>query len=946
MKRMLRKIAVAVLAVTALSTVIAAPARAEFGLHELGFTISKADGTPETRAGVHPYEISTSFQVNTFENSESVVLPDGQLKSLRVELPAGLVGNPTAVPRCPLANFNEIVENTYTTCPNSTAVGISGVSSELTPNPGVEKAFYYVPVYNLVPPPGSVAKLGFVVLGIPVVIDVRVNPQPPYNVVATVENASQAAFVYGATLSLWGNPANPAHDPLRGTCIESENGAPGKPPASRGNCPVAISEDPFLTLPRSCTGPLRTHFEARSWQSPAAPPFEATVATAPGMTGCSGLAFAASVESSPTTQSAETASGLYFNLDIQDEGLVTPEGTAQSDVQKAVVTLPEGMTVNPSAGNGLEGCSEEQLARVAPTSSPGEGCPEASKIGSVEVETPLLEGKVLHGALYVATQDTNLVHSMLAVYLVIKDPELGILVKLPGRLEADPITGRLTTTFGEAPYEVPQFPFGHLRFRFREGPRGPLVTPPSCGTYATETQFSPWSGGAPFSPPSSFEINSGIDGGACPSGMPSFHPGFLAGSTNNAAGAFSPFELRLTRQDGEQEITRFSSALPPGLLAKLAGVGRCSDAAISAAGAKSGREELANPSCPASSKVGRVLVGAGVGSTLTYVPGSIYLAGPFAGDPLSVVVITPGVAGPFDLGTVVIREALNVDPITAEAKVDGAASNPIPHILKGIPLRVRDVRAYIDRPDFTVNPTNCNPSATRATLFGSAADLFSPADDNSAGLSSRYQAASCSSLAFKPKLSLKLSGGTKRSDYPALRAELKAPAGDANIGRAAVTLPHSAFLAQEHIRTVCTRVQFAANQCPKGSVYGRARAFSPLLDEPLEGPVYLRSSSHPLPDLVVALHGLVDIDLIGRIDSQKGRIRTTFEGVPDAPVSKFVLSMQGGKKGLVVNSRSLCAAPSRAVALFTGQNGKLRELTPVVKPDCGKRKKHHQRSNR
>jgi hypothetical protein len=420
--------------------------------------------------------------------------------------------------------------------------------------------------------------------------------------------------------------------------------------------------------------------------------------------------------------------------------------------------------------------------------------------------------------------------------------------------------------------------------------------------------------------------------------VPPFRPGFSAGSINNNGGAYSPFNMRLTRSDGEQDMTRFDAVLPRGVTGKLAGIGKCSEAAIALAKAKTGRQELAAPSCPADSQIGHSLVGAGVGSVLTYVPGKLYLGGPFAGAPLSVIAITPAVAGPFDLGTVVVHEALTVDPETAEVGVDGARSDPIPHILKGLPVKVRDLRVYVDRPSFTLNPTSCAKKEVRAILFGSFLDVFNAADDVPVSLSDRYQAASCASLKFKPSLSLRLKGGTRRGAHPALRAVVTYPQGAnyANTRKAVVTFPHSAFLEQSHIRTVCTRVQFRAKQCPAGSIYGKARAFTPLLEEPLEGPVYLRSSSNPLPDLVFALRGIVDFNAVARVDSVKASIRASFDSIPDVPLSKVVVEMQGGKKGLIVNSRSLCVHKSRAKSEFTAQNNKTYNTRPVVKASCGK----------
>jgi hypothetical protein len=349
---------------------------------------------------------------------------------------------------------------------------------------------------------------------------------------------------------------------------------------------------------------------------------------------------------------------------------------------------------------------------------------------------------------------------------------------------------------------------------------------------------------------------------------------------------------------------------------------------LAAAAARSGKAEQANPSCPAS-RIGSVTVGAGPGTNPFHTGGTAYLAGPYKNAPLSVAVITPAVAGPFDLGTVVVRNALYVDPETAQGKV---VSDPFPKMLDGVPLKLRSIAVRLDRPSFTLNPTNCSAMAVNATITST--------DGASSNPTVPFQVGGCKDLGFKPDLKLSLKGGTKRSDYPALRAELNYPKGNyANIAKAVVSLPHSEFLAQNHIKTICTRVQFAADQCPAGSIYGFATATTPLLDQPLSGPVYLRSSSNPLPDLVAALHGQIDVDLVGRIDSKNGGIRTTFDAVPDAPVSKFVLTMQGGKKGLLENSKNLCNSVNKADVKFTAQNGMELNSKPVLSSKCKKAKK-------
>jgi hypothetical protein len=426
------------------------------------------------------------------------------------------------------------------------------------------------------------------------------------------------------------------------------------------------------------------------------------------------------------------------------------------------------------------------------------------------------------------------------------------------------------------------------------------------------------------------------DGSHCYPGLADrpFEPRLTAGTLNPLAATFSPLAVQFTRTDEDQELSVVQGSAPPGLTASLRGLSRCPDAQIAAASDpnRTGTEEIDSPSCPASSQVGSVDAGAGVGQVLTYVKGKVYLAGPYKGAPLSGVAIVPAVAGPFDLGVVVTRAPAYLNPETAQITLK---TDPLPLIFKGVPVRVRDVRVHLDRPGFTLNPTSCEAMSINATLHS--------AEGKSKATANRFQAADCASLGFKPKISLKLKGGTKRGAHPSLRAVVLPRAGDANIASASVTLPHSAFLDQAHIRTICTRVQFAANACPAGSVYGHAAAYTPLLDEPLEGPVYLRSSSHNLPDLVVALKGPpslpIEFNLAGRVDSVKGGIRNTFEYAPDAPVSKFVLEMQGAKKGLVVNSTDLCAKANRATAKLTGHNGKAYNFKPVVKPDCGKGRK-------
>ena len=438
--------------------------------------------------------------------------------------------------------------------------------------------------------------------------------------------------------------------------------------------------------------------------------------------------------------------------------------------------------------------------------------------------------------------------------------------------------------------------------------------------------------------------------------MPPFHPDLLAGSENPTAGAYSPFYTEITRKDSEQEITRFSIKLPTGMLAKLKGVSECTDGQVALAKSREveggGTVETEHPACPANSEVGHTDVGTGVGNVLAYAPGKLYLAGPYHGSPISLVSITAAKVGPFDLGTVVVRFAIDVDHETAEVSVDGANSDPIPHIVDGIPVHLRDIQAFVDRRNFTLNPTSCARKSTASTVLGSGSNFVSSSDDVPVTVSSPFQVGSCASLGFTPNLALNLVGKkTHRGALPAFKAVLTYPkkGAYANIAKAQVTLPGSEFLEQGHLKNVCTRKVFETGNtpgenCPANSIYGKARAVTPLLDQPLEGPVYLRTGyGTRLPELAAALNGpQIAITLAGKIDSvhKKGvegsRIRNTFDIVPDAPVEKFVLELKGGKKGLLVNSTDVCKGTHKALASFTGQNGKLDEYEPPLEAQCGK----------
>jgi hypothetical protein len=873
-----------------------------------------------SQAGAHP-DLTTTIAISTDPSSPEA--PDGSHKpygstqDLGIELPQGMTGNPRAVVDCSELNFATALSGEG--CPLDSQVGVTVLYLGF-PVP------IHEPVYNLAVPPGSddVARLGFYALVAPVVLRVRIGPENSYRVTTMGRGFASSPALVKAVTTLWGVPADESHDTERFSAGEVFGNpfTTESPPRKSG-----LERFAFLTNPRRCGSTEMVRFSVDSYQDPGN--FVSAEAALPPTTGCELLQFTPDAFLQPTTTQADSPSGMDVELKVDQTALTNPNTNAPADLKSVTTTLPQGMSLNPAAANGLGACSEAQVGLIEEVpprfNRAAVSCPDSSRVGSAKIISPVLD-KPIEGSLYVATPRANPFHSLLAGYLVAQDE--GVMIKLAGRFDLDPATGQFVATFDQNP----QQPFSSLSLHFKGGESGVLVTPPRCGTHQIETDLAPWSAADPDNPTadeivhriSPFEITAGPDGGPCPDAS-GFAPGFEAGSVTPMAGAYSPLVVRASRPDGSQTLTGIDVKLPPGLVATLSGIPYCPATAIAAAAGRTGADEAASPSCPADSRLGSVDVGAGAGSSPVHVQGSVYLSGPYKGAPLSLAVVTPAVAGPFDLGTVVVRAAIYVDPLTAQVH---AVSDSLPTILEGVPLHIRSVEIRVDRTNFARTPTSCDPMQAEATLFG-APDMKT--------LVSRYQVGGCDGLDFKPKLSLRLKGGTKRGNYPALRAVLQARSGEANIERVSVALPHSEFLAQEHINTICTRVQFAASNCPRGSVYGYAKVSTPLLEEPLKGPVYLRSSSHKLPDLVADLRGQIDINLVGRIDSVNDGIRTTFNSVPDAPVKKFVLKMKGGKKSLLVNSTDICESKSRAVVKMDGQNGKVHDSAPLLRAPCGSR---------
>jgi hypothetical protein len=642
-----------------------------------------------------------------------------------------------------------------------------------------------------------------------------------------------------------------------------------------------------MTNPSAC-GKGAVGFEVTSYEFPG----QVHSASAPlgPITDCTGLPFDPSFSAQPPSYAAGAPTGLKTRLVIPQH--LGPHERATATMREARVTLPPGMQVAAGAANWIGTCSEEQVGFHQEVDA---ACPDASKLGTVTIASPALS-EPLHGFIYQRTPKPG---HQFGLWLV--SDELGMHVKLPGELEPDKQTGRLTAVFGD----LPQVPLSEIDLEIWGGSRAPLQNPDSCGTYTTDFSFKPHSDNPAATGTAAMQIDQGCDHG--------FNPALRAGVTKPVAGKYSPLVVDLERPDGDQALRGFQIMLPDGELAKLKGVPLCPDG------------DATSGSCPGGSAIGHLVAAAGPGPDPLWVPQpgktqpQVFLAGPYHGSPFSIVSVVPAQAGPFDLGNVVVRSGLGLDPDSNRAVVN---ADPLPQFFEGVGLTYRRLHVVIDRPKFALNPTDCREMHFNSTVASTAGALTHP--------TSRFQVRGCKRLEFRPKLSLKLRGGTMRTEFPALTAVLTARRGDANLAKTSVALPHSEFLAQEHIGTICTRKQFAADKCPKGSVYGKAKVWTPLLSKPLEGPVYLRSSDHPLPDLVVALGGELDVNLVGRIDSHGGGIRTSFEAIPDAPVTKFVLKMKGGSKSLLINSADLCLGQHRAQVAMRAQNGRTAALRPPL----------------
>ncbi|HET6999534.1 MAG TPA: hypothetical protein VFI03_13220 [Solirubrobacterales bacterium] len=695
----------------------------------------------------------------------------------------------------------------------------------------------------------------------------------------------------------------------------------------------------YLTMPSNC-GPGQTSILSVDQQAAPGVFVKEPFTTAVGASGCDKVPFKPTISVEPQGGAVDSPEATTVTVGIPFD---PNEPIANSYLETAKITLPAGMGLNPASANGLVACTDEQFGKG---SNDPITCPAASQIGTVEVQTPSLPADSLFGTVYVGQPAKNgpgaaVSGEQFRIFLHVGSERYGVNVRLLGNVFPNQETGQLTAVVDDNP----QATFKSFKVRLNGGPKGTLTSPPTCGPNETKTEMTPWSGNvspplADPNPTSSFALSTLPDGAACPKTLAErpFVPAYTGKSDSTKAGSYSPFRVHIGRQDGEQELKAVDVTLPKGLTGKLAGIPYCPEESIAAAVGSSGIAQAANYSCPADSQIGTTTTAAGSGSGPIKIAGRAFLAGPYKGAPLSMVAITPGVAGPYDIGTVVVRVALNVNPSTAQIN---AVSDLIPDVFGGVKLDIRSIDVNVDRTQFMRNPTSCAGQATTGALSGGGANPADPAAFSSYAVNAPYAATDCDGLAFKPKLFTKLTGPTKRAKNPRIRAVLEAREGDANLARAALTLPHALFLDQSHIKTICTRPQLASQTCPAEAVYGQATAFSPLLSDKLAGPVYLVASNDKLPNLVADLRGQVNIQLRGVISSKNGGLKTVFPEVPDVPVKKFVLNMDGGKKSLLVNSTNTCKKKQTAVLNMKAQNGKQVKNNKyrLNIASCGKKKK-------
>jgi hypothetical protein len=894
-----------------LIALVAPRAQADFGFASAEMELNNPDGTPARQAGSHPNFV-VRLRFNELSNSLGEVVPDESIRDFHVDLPPGFVGNPTVAPTC---EQNELRPLTGITseihCPVASQIGFVRVLNaphELFN----EETFIRTGVFNMVHGPEVAATFGFIFGGVLTQIVPSVNPGQ-YEIITDTTKISQAEPIFGFEVELWGVPADPSHDADRQGIQHPDN--PGEETVL--GAPSPDRPRPFFSLPTSCDGqPATVTFTADSWQHherPVSESFSADPAGVPFITqGCDHLGFAPNVSVQPTSHVAAEPTGLQVDLSVPQNQ--SPTGLSTPDVRRTSVRLPQGMTISPSAAPGSGGCALDQIkldSNEAPT------CPDSSKIGSVVIDTPLLS-EPLEGDLILAKQDENPFSSLLALYIAVKGPNFYL--KFPGKVEPDPVTGQLTATFDN----TPQLPFSNLHLDIGGGANAVLTDPVACGTYYAHTEVTSWASDVP----KSFDSPIAIDQGC---GTGGFSPVMHLAATDPESGEASPLVVEVSRNDGEQNVSGINVTLPKGEIAKLAGVPLCGDA-----------QALAG-TCAADSQIGKLSAEIGAGPYPLAIPEAgkeptgIYLAGPYKGAPYSLVFKVPAQAGPFDLGTVAVRAGIYIDPTTAQVTV---RSDALPQILQGIPVAYRDIRVEVTRPNFTINPTNCNQTSVTSVITSDQGATANP--------SARFQVGDCANLVFTPKLTASTTAKSSRAAGASLSVKLAYPAksaAQANVASVKVDLPKQLPSRLTTLQKACTAAVFAANpaSCPAASVVGHATVSTPLLAAPLSGPTYFVShGGEAFPSLTIVLQGNgVTVQLVGStFISKAGITSTTFKTVPDVPFSTFALTLPQGKYSALAANGNLCKSKLALLTAFTAQNGaQIKQTAPISVAGCAKAKK-------
>ena len=896
---MIRRASILVSLLAIAGLCLAAPAGAQISIES--FTTTSSD----SQAGGHP-DLTTSFELAEPGITEAA-------KEVTFEAPEGIFGNPNALSRCTAADF------ALQQCPVNSQEGLVTIRANYEGDP--DFLLGTAPLFDMLPQEGETARFSLIVptLNIPIAIPVAVRTGGDYGLRFTVTEISQLTPLSKVDMTFWGMPGHESHD-IQRFAKGSPGNAAGCPGLATPSCiekgsSVSIPVKPLIDYPTTCTGePLITELQVRSYQDLAG--VSRATSEYPPVTGCEHEVFNPVLSASLTTGETDSASGLNLGFKVPQTLGVTP---SPSQLRAVHVTLPPGLTINPDAADGQSACTD---AEANFGSEAAANCPDNSKVGTVTIGTPALDGPLI-GSLYIGEPKPG---DQYRIFMIVDG--FGLHSKLVGSFQPDPQTGQVTGFFEN----LPQVPFEEFDLHLFASDRGLMATPTQCTLYPITARFFPHNGTlAPQSSEQLFSLTSGPQGAGCPGQTRPFNPRLVAGTSTPVAGAFSSFLLKLDRDDGDQFLGDLNFRMPPGFTGSLRGIGYCPEPAILAAAVNKGRAEQAAPSCPASSFIGTSNVAAGPGSHPFHAVGRMYLSGPFKGAPLSLAAVTPALAGPYDYGVVVVRVALHVDPLTAQVS---AISDTVPSIIGGIPIRMRSIQVNIDRPNFTINPTTCSPFSVDSQGIGDQGTVTD--------FSSYFHAVNCRSLGFQPKMTVRQIGkkGTKRARNPRLQFDLRTRPGDANIKSLSVTLSHAFEIDQRHLGNICSEKELTASQCAGRTPIGTATTTTPLLDAPLSGAAYAVSGSGGLPRLAFLLNG--QVNLVPRADSKSradGRLQTTVPVVPDAPIGHFRLNVFGGKTGYLINTRDICRHTPVITVHYVGQNGKTRTENVKVKAACGKKKK-------